>query len=114
MAYPEGQYHREPLATREGVAFCHSDKVLRLVFVPGEWLAAPIRRPGRAVGLRGEPTSRGWFRLPTTVSDHKYWKSEASGRLVSNVLASANSGRRVARRDPAHREVDVRDLPERP
>ena len=88
-----GAYGVFPLAAREVIAFSPMDRVLQSAFRFGERLATPFEQSGQAVGLTGNPATRGWERFGSRLDHHEYWRFDGSAEVVCRAL-----GQRVGNR----------------
>ncbi|MFG1642663.1 alpha/beta fold hydrolase [Amycolatopsis sp. NPDC049252] len=106
-----GQFSRPQLALREAVEYSPDDKVLRSVFKIGQKLADPYAPLVEAVGLSGQPWSRGWQHRDCKFDHHTHWEVPATAQAVAWAMDHSVSGRVpatnvAAERTPAVREVE--------
>lgn len=88
-----GAYSIAPLADREAVEYCPDDKVLRSAFRVGQRAAAPFVPVVGAVGLTGQPWSRGWRYNNCRFDHHTHWKEPGSADAVAWAMNHSVSGR---------------------
>ncbi|MEV6442263.1 hypothetical protein [Amycolatopsis sp. NPDC051716] len=109
----DGSFTVVPLARREAVEYSPSDKVLRQVFGIGQKFAAPYSPRSEAVGLRGEPRSRGWKHRDCGFDHHTHWREPDTVAVVEWVMDHAGTGRSPSSTTSAERNPATRD-PEGP
>lgn len=95
------------LAQREAVLYSPTDRVLGRIFRLGERLTGPFFPRSDAVGLTGEPRSRGWCDIRSGVDHHEYWREKITATGVANGLRSG------VKRVTPRRYVSGRTLPSR-
>jgi pimeloyl-ACP methyl ester carboxylesterase len=100
-----GRYESYPYAEHEAVAFSGEDKMLARWFRYGQRAYLPFGVHAPAVGLTGDPASRGWHACDSRTSDHSYWKHQISAELTDEALGiPGRPGRRVPACRPENRE----------
>ncbi|WP_410617094.1 alpha/beta fold hydrolase [Amycolatopsis sp. lyj-109] len=106
-----GLFSFMPLARREAVEYSPDDKVLRSVFKIGQKIAEPFSPLAGAVGLSGQPWSRGWRHRDCKFDHHTHWEVPSTAQAVAWTMDHSVAGRipptnRVAERTPSVRDVE--------
>ncbi|MEU5263989.1 hypothetical protein [Amycolatopsis sp. NPDC021455] len=105
----DGSFTFVPLARREAVEYSPSDKVLRQVFRLGQKFAGPYSPRIEAVGLNGQPRSRGWKHHDCGFDHHTHWREPGTAAAVEWVLNHAATGRSPSSTTPAEHNPATRD-----